>query len=59
MDLKLDPYLDIMTMAGYEATGLPIILKDGQKVYPTGWLRFLNITAEEVLDDKRQDTQGD
>jgi len=39
----------IFIMAGYEATGLPIILKNGAKLYPKGWLRFIKITPEEVL----------
>jgi hypothetical protein len=41
--------MDITTMAAYEASGKPIILKNGAKMYPEGWLRLLRMTAEDVL----------
>ena len=39
----------IARFAMHEATGIPIILDSGQKAHPEGWLRWLQITAEEVL----------
>ena len=37
---------DIATMACYEALGKPIILKNGAKMYPEGWLRFLKLDKD-------------
>lgn len=46
------PYPDIISMACHEALGLPMTSKDGELTfYPEGWLRFLGLTAEELLND--------
>lgn len=46
------PYKDVISMACYEALGKPMVSEDGRVFYPKGWLRFLGITAEELLSDE-------
>ena len=33
----------IATMAKYEELGVPIILTNGAKLYPEGWLRWIKV----------------
>ena len=50
--IELLPFpLTLLNCACYEACGKPIILTNGAKVYPKGYLRFLKMTSEEVLGD--------
>jgi len=48
MDLLPFP-LTLANLACYEATGEPVILTNGAKVYPKGYLRFLKMDKEDVL----------
>jgi hypothetical protein len=41
-DLDMDSA--IVTFACYEREGKPIILKNGAKLYPEGWMRFLRMS---------------
>ena len=40
--------LTIYNLICYEATGKPIILKNGAKMHPKGWLKFFKITEEDI-----------
>lgn len=41
--------LNLITLACYEAHGKPITLKNGAKMYPKGWLKFLKLKPEDIL----------
>lgn len=45
---ELDAPSAIATFAMYEALDTPITLKNGSKVYPEGWLRFLKMGPEDL-----------
>ena len=42
--------LTMVNLACYEACGKPIVLTNGAKVYPQGFLRYLKMSKEDVLD---------
>lgn len=46
---ELDGHSLLATCACYEALKQPIRLKNGSLAYPSGFLRFLKITPEEIL----------
>ena len=38
-----------LKLACYEACGKPITLKNGAKMHPEGWLKFLKLKPEDIL----------
>ena len=51
------PYPDIISMAVYEALDKPMVSDEGHVFYPKGWLRFLGMTTEEVLQSNGADNE--